>query len=68
MPVDITESNLKQMLTDALAETLREQRELLQEVFADVFEELALAEAIREGRKSKPAARKEVFGILQGKS
>ena len=53
MAVDITDSKLKQILKDALVETLQEQRELLHEVFAEVLEDFALAEAIREGRKSR---------------
>jgi hypothetical protein len=58
---------LKQALKEALVETLQEQRELLHEVFAEVLEDFALAEAIREGQKTKAAARDEVFQILQGK-
>src|SRR5439155_17913324 len=50
---------LKKTLKEALAETLHEQRELLQEVFSQVLEDVALAEAIRAGRKSKPVSRLE---------
>jgi len=60
-------ADLKQTLKEALTETLQEQRELLHEVFAEVLEDFALAEAIREGQKSKRATRAEVFRILQGK-
>ncbi len=56
---------LKRALKEALAETLHEQRELLHEVFAEVLEDFALAEAIREGEKSKRASRDEVFRLLQ---
>jgi hypothetical protein len=57
----------KQALKEALTETLQENRELLHEVFADVLEDFALAEATREGRKTKKVTRDEVFGILEGK-
>ena len=57
---------LKQTLKDALTETLHEQRELLHEVFAQVLEDYALAEAIRKGRKSRVASRDEVFRVLRG--
>ena len=60
-------ADLKQTLKEALTETLQEQRELLHEVFAEVLEDFALAEAIREGQKSKRATRAEVFRMLQGK-
>jgi hypothetical protein len=49
------------------AETLQEQRELLHDVFAEVLEDFALAEAIREGQTSKAATRDEVNRILRGR-
>jgi hypothetical protein len=58
---------LKQALKDALAETLQEQRGLFHEVFTEVLEDFALAEAIREGRQTKSATREDVFRILQRK-
>ncbi len=47
----------KQALKEALAETMHEQRELLHEVFAEVLEDFALAEAVREGRQTEHADR-----------
>jgi hypothetical protein len=61
------DADLKRALKEALVETLQEQRELLHEVFTEVLEDFALAEAIREGQNSKPATRDEVFRVLQGK-
>jgi hypothetical protein len=55
----------KKVLKEALAETLHEQRDLLQEVFAEVLEDFALAEAIREGRNTKLVTREEVFGVRE---
>jgi hypothetical protein len=66
--INYDEPALKQALKEALAETLREQRDLLHEVFTEVLEDFALTEAIREGQKTKAAARDEVFHLLQGKS
>ncbi len=65
---NLSEKALKQMLKEALVEVLQEQRELLRDVFAEVLEDYALAEAIREGQGTKPATRDEVFRILQGRS
>lgn len=59
---------LKRAVKEALVETLAEQRELLHDVFAEVLEDFALAEAIRKGRKTKRTSRDEVFGILRGGS
>jgi len=65
---NLTDPALKQALKEALVETLQEQRDLLHDVFTEVLEDFALAEAIREGQKTKNATRDEVFRILQGKS
>lgn len=67
VPANLDDRKFKQALKEALAETLQENRELLHEVFADVLEDFATAEAIREGQKTKKVTRDEVFGILEGK-
>lgn len=59
---------MKQALKEALAETLHEQRGLLHEVFAEVLEDFALAEAIREGRQTERVDRAEVFDALEGRA
>ena len=59
---------LKRALKEALVETLQEQRELLHDVFAEVLEDFALTEAVREGQKTKRATRDEVLEILRDKS
>ncbi len=61
------EPALKRALKQALVETLQEQRELLHDIFAEVLEDFALAEAIREGQRTKPATRAEVGRALDGK-
>lgn len=45
----------------ALTETLHEQRQRLHEVFAEVLEDFALAEAIREGCQAERVERDEGF-------
>jgi hypothetical protein len=59
---------LKQALKEGPAETLHEQRELLHGIFAEVLEDFALAEAIREGRRTEHIERDEVFDILEDKA
>jgi hypothetical protein len=58
---------LKRALKEALAETLHEQRELLHDVFAEVLEDFALADAVRDGQRTKMASRAEVFRVLRAK-
>jgi hypothetical protein len=65
---NIDKATLKMALKEALAETLQEQRALFHEVFAEVLEDFALAEAVREGQQTRSAARAEVFRLLQDKA
>jgi len=65
--MNLNDPTLKRALKAALGEAIQEQRELLREVFAEVLEDFALAEAIREGQQTKPATRAEVARVLQGK-
>jgi hypothetical protein len=63
----INERVIKQAVKEALAETLREQRDLLLDVFAEVLEDFALAAAIQEGRKTAPVSRDALVRALRGK-
>lgn len=63
--IDPGGEQLKQVLKEALTETLREQRGLLHEVFAEVLEDFAFAQAVREGRRTGWVERDEVFDILE---
>jgi hypothetical protein len=60
-----TSSTGNRALRAALVEALHENRGLLREVVAEVLEDIALTEAIREGRKSAYATRKEVARALR---
>ena len=66
--VQSNEEALKHAVKEALAESLFEQREFLHDVFAEVLEDFALAEAVREGRETKIVERDEVLQILQARS
>lgn len=58
------ELQLKQALKAALVEVLEERADLLRDVLAEVFEDVALAHAIREGEAGEEISRDEVFRIL----
>jgi hypothetical protein len=57
---------LHQQIKQAVAEALREQREVLQEIFLEVVEDVGLREAIREGRESEDIERERIFELLEG--
>lgn len=63
---DLDGDALKRVLKEAIAETFQEQRGLFHEVFAEVLEDFALAEAIREGRQTDTVSRDKVFRTLRG--
>jgi hypothetical protein len=63
---ELSKAALKKLLKEALTETLQEQRALLHEVFAEVLEDIALAEAIREGQQTDKVAREDIFRVLEG--
>jgi hypothetical protein len=61
----MTQATLKRVLKEALVETMRENRDLLTSAVAEAMEDMALASAIREGRKSKRVSRKQVMTALR---
>lgn len=63
--VELSEADLRKLLKEAFTEMLQEQRDLLYEVFAEVLEDIALTEAIREGQQSEKVAREDIFKILE---
>ncbi len=63
--IPMTQELLKQAVKDAVAESLREQRDLLHDVFTEVLEDIALAEAIREGRQTGFVDREEVIRLCK---
>jgi hypothetical protein len=62
----LSESALKKLFKEALTETLQEQGEVLHDVFAEVLEDIAFAEAMRQGQQTEQVAREEIFRSLEG--
>ncbi len=60
------ERQFKQAVKEALTEVLLEQRALLHSVVAEVLEDFAVAEAIREGQKTRTVSRTAVMRTLRG--
>jgi hypothetical protein len=62
----MTQASLTRSLKQALAASLRDNREEFRDLLAEVIEDVALAGAIREGEKSKPVKRESVIKALRG--
>jgi len=61
----LDEAKIKEILKQAILELFQEQRDLLYDLFAEVLEDLALVNAIKEGESSETVSRAEVFQILE---
>ncbi len=61
----INPNMLKQLMKEAMAETFKEQRNLLHDIFVEVLEDFAMTEAIRDGQKTDEVSRDDVFQILR---
>ena len=60
----MTQAALTRSVKLALEEGLRENREAFRDLLAEVIEDVALVNAIREGEKSKPVNRQTVMKVL----
>ena len=59
-------NQLKKVFKQAFAELLQERRDLLCDVFTEVLEDIALANAIKEGEETEVVSREQVTKILDG--
>ena len=62
----VQEEQIKNLIKEAILELVREQREVLYDMLAEVIEDLALAQAIQEGESTETASQAEVLKILEG--
>ncbi len=62
------ENQLKEVFKQAFAELLQERRDLLYDVFSEVLEDIALANAIKEGENTEIVGKEEVFQIVESES
>lgn len=61
----LTETEVKELFKQAVAEVLQEQRELLYEVFWEALEDIALAQAIQYGEGTPMVSREAIFRVLE---
>lgn len=64
--IDLEDGNIRKLLKEALAEALRDQRDFLRDLLAEVVEDAALIAAIRESREDDFASRGDVISALDG--
>ena len=60
------DAKLKALFKTALMEVLEERKDLLRDVIEETLEDIAMARAIEEGRRTEDVSRGEVLSILKG--
>ena len=63
--VSLEEERVKELFKEALLELLQEQRDVLYDLLAEVIEDSALMNAIKEGESTQTVQRADVFEALE---
>ncbi len=67
-PLTIDEGKIKQLMKEAVIESLQEQKSIFHDLIVEAIEDIALTNAIRQGADTESVNRKEVFNILKGQA
>jgi len=68
MEIVTDNEKLKGLFKQAIIEVMEERKDLVHEILIEAIEDAGMIDAIREGEKTGPATRSEVFDILEGKA
>jgi hypothetical protein len=63
--ISMDDRQVKDLLKEAILELLEERRDLFYQLFAEVIEDVGLAQAIREGAGTERVNREEVMRALE---
>lgn len=66
MEFTIDEAQAKKLLKEIMIELVSERQDLFFELMVEAFEEVGLANAIREGRQNEFVPEEEIKAILEG--
>jgi hypothetical protein len=61
----LDENKLKELLKIAIVEVFQEHKEVFSDLLAEVIEEIALENAIKEGENTEPVSRDVIFKLLE---
>ena len=68
MELTISETKAKELLKEVIIELAQERRDLFFEIILEAFEEIGLANAIREGRQNEFVSEESIVAILEGQA
>lgn len=66
MELTIVDEALKPLLEEVLVKMIREKREVFYEIFMEALEDIALGNAIQEGRQDDFVSEDRIVAILEG--
>ena len=66
--ISLDDEKTKALLTEIMIDLIKNKREVLHEIMLEALEEVALANAITEGRHDDFVSEDEIFSILKGNS
>lgn len=64
MDLTISDEKTKELLTEVLAEMIREKREVFYDIVVEALEDVGLANAIKEGRQNDFVPADKIMSIL----
>jgi len=67
-PLTVDEDKIKQLMKEAVIESLQEQKSIFHDLIVEAIEDIALTNAIRQGADTESVSRKEVFDLLKGQA
>ena len=65
MELTIVDETLKLLLEEVLIKMIREKREMFYDIFVEAIEDVALGNAIQQGRKNHFVSEERIFAILE---
>ncbi len=66
MELTISDERMKDFIKEVIIEMIKEKKDLFYEVILEAIEEVALANAITEGRKDNFVSEDRILGLLRG--
>jgi hypothetical protein len=61
----VEEERVKDLLKQAILEVFQERQDLVYDLFVEVFDDLALTRAIKEGEDTETVSKAEVLQVLE---
>ena len=63
--ISVEELHLKDLVKEAILELMQERRDELEEIFAEVIQDVALAKAVEEGESTETVSKAEILQVLE---